>query len=60
MHLHAEKLIERKGEQRGCLEIRKHLVNYLSGFDGVKEYRKKLTQIESKKEFDILIESIKS
>jgi len=32
MEFHAEKLVETKGEKKGSLEIRKHLVQYLRNF----------------------------
>jgi tRNA-dihydrouridine synthase B len=47
MEFHAEKLVETKGERKGSLEIRKHLVQYLKSFPGVKEYRKQLVTTES-------------
>ena len=59
MDRHAQMIIERKWEQRGCMEIRKHLVNYISGFDGAKEMRNRLATIESKKSFDDLVKELK-
>ena len=47
MELHAKLLIENKGEKKGCMEIRKHLVQYLHSFPGVKEFRKRLVMVES-------------
>ncbi|RKW22933.1 hypothetical protein D8B46_04365, partial [Candidatus Gracilibacteria bacterium] len=47
MQFHAEKLVETKGEKKGSLEIRKHLVQYLKNFPGVKDYRKRLVTTES-------------
>lgn len=47
MEFHAKKLVETKWEDRAKLEIRKHLVQYLHSFPGVKEYRKELVTIES-------------
>lgn len=47
MEFHAFKLVETKGERKGSLEIRKHLVQYLKSFPGVKEYRKQLVTTES-------------
>lgn len=46
MELHAKLLIETKGP-KGTLEIRKHLVQYLHGFPGVKEYRNRLVHTET-------------
>ncbi|RAP38828.1 dihydrouridine synthase [Candidatus Marinamargulisbacteria bacterium SCGC AAA071-K20] len=42
---HAEWLIESKGEQIGTREIRKHLLSYVKGFRGAKEYRSKITHV---------------
>ncbi|MDD3646003.1 MAG: tRNA-dihydrouridine synthase family protein [Candidatus Gracilibacteria bacterium] len=47
MQFHAEKLVETKGEKKGSLEIRKHLVQYLKHFPGVKAYRKRLVTTDS-------------
>jgi tRNA-dihydrouridine synthase len=47
MELHARLLVENKGEKKWCMEIRKHLVQYLHSFPGVKEYRKRLVMVES-------------
>lgn len=43
---HARWLIELKGEQKGTLEIRKHLLSYVKGFDGAKTYRSQLTHVK--------------
>jgi tRNA-dihydrouridine synthase len=47
MELHAKFLVENKWEKKGCMEIRKHLVQYLHSFPGVKEYRKRLVMVDS-------------
>lgn len=47
MEFHATKLVEVKWERKWSLEIRKHLVQYLRSFPGVKEYRKRLVTTES-------------
>ncbi|MDP2090841.1 MAG: tRNA-dihydrouridine synthase family protein [Candidatus Gracilibacteria bacterium] len=47
MEFHALKLVETKGEKKGNLEIRKHLVQYLKFFPGVKAYRKRLVTTDS-------------
>ncbi|NDK09655.1 tRNA-dihydrouridine synthase family protein [Candidatus Gracilibacteria bacterium] len=47
MDFHADKLVATKGEKKGSLEIRKHLVQYIKSFPGVKEYRKRLVTTES-------------
>jgi tRNA-dihydrouridine synthase B len=46
MELHARLLIETKGP-KGALEIRKHLVQYLHGFPGVKDYRTRLVHTDT-------------
>jgi tRNA-dihydrouridine synthase B len=47
MEFHAEQLVLTKGERKGSLEIRKHLVQYIKSFPGVKAYRKRLVTTES-------------
>lgn len=47
MDFHATELVKTKGERKGSLEIRKHLVQYLKAFPGVKDYRKRLVTTES-------------
>lgn len=47
MEFHAEKLVETKWEKKWNLEVRKHLVQYLSNFPWVKAYRKRLVTTES-------------
>lgn len=59
MQDHADRIIERKWEQRWCLEIRKHVVSYLSGFDGARSWRSQLAQVESKKQFDTYISQMR-
>ena len=44
---HSEWLIESKGEKVGTREIRKHLLSYVKGFRGAKEYRSKITHVGS-------------
>ena len=58
MLLHAEKLIETKWEKKWCLDIRKHLVQYLKGFPNVSHYRKKLVLIENINELKNIINEI--
>ena len=43
---HAEWLIEHKGDYVGTREIRKHLLQYVKGFNGAKLYRSRLVHIE--------------
>lgn len=40
------------------MEARKHLVQYLHGFPGVKEYRSSLVQVESNEDIYRVIEQI--
>ncbi len=47
MEFHASKLVETKWERKWSLEIRKHLVQYLKSFPGVKDFRKRLVTTES-------------
>ncbi|RAP33610.1 dihydrouridine synthase [Candidatus Marinamargulisbacteria bacterium SCGC AG-410-N11] len=42
---HAEWLIEHKGEQVGTREIRKHLLAYVKGIPGARQYRSKLVYV---------------
>lgn len=44
---HAQWLIEDKGVTVGCKEIRKHLVQYVRGFKGAKQFRSELVRVES-------------
>ncbi|MBF0913875.1 tRNA-dihydrouridine synthase family protein [Candidatus Gracilibacteria bacterium] len=59
MKFHAEKLVETKGEKKGSLEIRKHLVQYLKNFPGVKDYRKRLVTTDSLENSLAIINEIK-
>lgn len=59
MHEHGRLLIEHKG-RKGILESRKHLVQYLHGFAGVKEYRKSLVSVESVEDIDIVLTRIRN
>lgn len=59
MHFHAEKLIETKG-RKGAMEIRKHLVQYLHGFPGVKEYRTRLVHVESMDDVNVILATIRN
>lgn len=59
MEFHAKKLVEVKGERKGSLEIRKHLVQYLKSFPGVKLYRKRLVTTESFEESQKTIDDIR-
>lgn len=43
---HCELSVKHKGERRGVLEMRRHLSGYIKGFDGAKELRMKMLQLE--------------
>lgn len=60
MEFHASKLVEVKGERKGCLEIRKHLVQYLKWFPGVKDYRKRLVTSENLIGIDTILKDIRT
>ena len=59
MHEHGELLVAAKG-RKGVLESRKHLVQYLHGFSGVKEYRKSLVSVESLEDIDLVLSRIRN
>lgn len=59
MHEHGRLLVEHKG-RKGILESRKHLVQYLHGFAGVKEYRKSLVSVESVEDIDAVLTRIRT
>ncbi len=59
MLFHAVKLVETKGERKWCLEIRKHLVQYLRNFPWVKAYRKRLVTVENIEQVKQVIEDIR-
>lgn len=59
MHEHGRLLVETKG-RKGIFESRKHLVQYLHGFAGVKEYRKSLVSVESLEDIDAILERIQN
>lgn len=60
MGRHAQLLVEYKGEDRACLEIRKHLVQYLHAFEGVKEFRKRLVSVESLAQLTGILDDVRS
>lgn len=47
MEFHAAELVATKWERKWSLEIRKHLVQYIKSFPGVKDYRRRLVTTES-------------
>ena len=46
--------------RKGMMEARKHLVQYLHGFPGVKEYRSALVQVESIADIENILEKIRN
>lgn len=57
---HALWLIENKGENVGCKEIRKHLLAYAKSFPQAKQYRARLSTVQSFKEIEAILEEIAS
>lgn len=47
-------------DRKGMMEARKHLVQYLHGFPGVKEYRSALVRVESVEDIEIILSKIRS
>lgn len=44
---HCELAVQIKGERRGMLEMRRHFISYVKGFDGAREMREKLMRVET-------------
>lgn len=44
---HYDIAIKLKGETRGVLEMRRHMSSYVKGFDGAKDLRSRILQMES-------------
>ncbi len=59
MDLHGKILWEYK-QKRWMFEARKHLVQYLHGFPGAKEYRNRLVHVESPEDISNIISDIKN
>jgi tRNA-dihydrouridine synthase B len=59
MESHGELLVERKG-RKGALEARKHLVEYLHGFPGVKTYRTRLVSVENFEDIRAILADIRN
>lgn len=55
---HGELLWDCKA-RKGMMEARKHLVQYLHGFPGVKEYRSSLVHVESPEDIHRILEQIR-
>lgn len=47
---HCELAVKIKGEERGMLEMRRHLSSYVKGFDGARELRTQLVQVRKLEE----------
>lgn len=58
MDFHAELLTTKKG-RKGALEARKHLVEYLHGFPGVKSYRTRLVSVENVDDIRAILSDIR-
>ena len=57
--LHIKLSVETKGEQKGMLEMRKHLAAYIKGFPYAAKYRLQLVLVKTEKEALSLLEEIK-
>lgn len=55
MRRHTELLAEHLGEERGCIEFRKHVSWYLKGFRAGGELRRSLAMVSSLSELDALL-----
>ena len=55
MRRHTELLAQHLGEQRGCIEFRKHVSWYLKGFAAGGELRRSLAMVTSLAELDELL-----
>ncbi len=53
------KLLWQWKERKGMMEARKHLVQYLHGFPGVKEYRSELVHVEGVEDIEKVIAKIR-
>lgn len=58
MSKHMEFMVSSKGENRACIEIRKHFTHYLHGFEGVRDYRKRLAQVSSLTETENILKEL--
>jgi tRNA-dihydrouridine synthase B len=54
------KLLWQWKERKGMMEARKHLVQYLHGFPGVKEYRSELVHVEGVDDIEKVIAKIRT
>ena len=58
MRRHAEQLSENLGEERGCVEFRKHIAGYLKGFAAGGSVRSRLGMISSLAALDELLDTL--
>jgi hypothetical protein len=58
MRRHAEQLSENLGEERGCVEFRKHIAWYLKGFAAGGSVRSRLGMISSLAALDELLDTL--
>lgn len=57
---HAQWLVDHKGTNVGCLQIRKHLLSYTKGFHGAKIYRTRLQRVTSLDEIYSILDELES
>lgn len=55
---HMARMVSSKWENRACLEIRKHFTHYLHGFEGVRDYRKRLAMVTSLSETENILKEL--
>ncbi len=55
---HAAWMVETKGPKHGILEMRKHLLHYVKGFPGAKEFRSSICHVSSLEEIDSVLNQI--
>ena len=55
---HCELAVRIKGEQRGMLEMRRHLASYVKGFDGAADLRAKLVRVEKLEDARSLLQTV--
>ncbi len=58
--LHAERIVERKGEYIGMRQMRSHILGYLRGMRGSTEIRRQLQQVKTMRELEMLLASVGS
>lgn len=55
---HARWMVETKGHKHGILEMRKHLLHYVKGFPGAKEFRSALCHVASLEDIESVLNHI--